>query len=230
MNLHNDDGTLNEAGQKIVDILDSKEFMSDLYEGLDKKTRDELGQFYTPAKICIKMIEMFKATEFSEKNILDPCCGSGNLLIAMLAADADSDKIYGNDYDERAVKLCKNRINRACDILGKPHIQDWQIHQGNALQARCLIEFSKEYDNNYNPEYIDDLEYAQSYEHDEEQTFLGETSVYHVDKLSWADENKKAQERLEKKQQLEKRNTQKAIEKTEKTEQVKLFEDFFGGN
>ena len=147
MNLHNNDGTLNEAGQKIVDILDSKEFMSDLYEGLDKKTRDELGQFYTPAKICIKMIEMFKATEFSGKNILDPCCGSGNLLIAMLAAGADSDKIYGNDYDERAVKLCRNRINRACDILGKPHIQDWQIHQGNALIPDCLTEFSQEYDN-----------------------------------------------------------------------------------
>ena len=226
MNLHNDDGTLNEAGQKIVDILDSKEFMSDLYEGLDEKTRDELGQFYTPAKICIQMIEMFKATEFSEKNILDPCCGSGNLLIAMLAAGADSDKIYGNDYDERAVKLCRKRINRACDILGKPYIQDWQIHQGNALQARCLIEFGEEYDNNYNPEYIDDLDYAQSYEHDEEQPFF----VLHVDKLSWADENKRARERLKKKQQLEKINTQKTTEKTEKTEQISLFEDFFGGN
>ena len=147
MNLHNDGGTLNEAGQKIVDILDSKEFMSDLYEGLDKKTRDELGQFYTPAKICIQMIEMFNAAEFSGKNILDPCCGSGNLLIAMLAAGADSGKLYGNDYDERAVKLCRNRINKACDILGKPHIQDWQIHQGNALIPDCLTEFGPEYDN-----------------------------------------------------------------------------------
>ena len=122
------------------------------------------------------------------------------------------------------------RINRACDILGKHHIQDWQIHQGNALQARCLIEFGEEYDTNYNPEYIDDLEYAQSYEHDEEQTFLGETSIHHVHKLSWADENKRARERLEKKQQLEKRNTQKTIEKIESAEQISLFEDFFGGN
>ena len=48
--------------------------------------------------------------------------------------------------------------------------------------------------------------------------------------LSWADENKKAQERLEKKQQLEKRNTQKTIEKIESTEQISLFEDFLGGN
>ena len=128
------------------------------------------------------------------------------------------------------VKLCRERLNKVCDMLGKHHIQDWQIHQGNALQARCLIEFGEEYNNSYNPEYIDDLEYAQSYERDEEQTFLGETIVYHVNKLTWADENKKAQERLEKKQQLEKRNTQKAIEKTEKAEQVNLFEDFFGGN
>lgn len=230
MNLHNDDGTLNEAGQKIVDILDSKEFMSDLYEGLDDKTREELGQFYTPAKICIQMIEMFNATDFSGKNVLDPCCGSGNLLIAMLAAGADSDKLYGNDYDERAVKLCRKRINRVCDILGKPHIQDWQIHQGNALQARCLIEFGEEYDTNYDSKYIDDLEYAQSYEHDEEQTFLGETIVYHIDKLSWAAENKKARERLKKRQQLEKINAQKMTEKTENKEQPGLFGDFFGGN
>ena len=148
------------------------------------------------------------------------------MLIACLIAGADSDKVFGNEYDADIIPTCRNRINKACDILGKPHIQDWQIHQGNALQARCLIEFGKEYDNNYNPEYIDDLEYAQSYEHDEEQPFF----VLHVNKLSWADENKKAQERLENKQQLEKRNMQKTTEKTEKTEQVSLFEDFFGGN
>ena len=45
MNLHNDDETLNKAGQRITDILDSKEFMSDLYEGLDDKTREALGRF-----------------------------------------------------------------------------------------------------------------------------------------------------------------------------------------
>ena len=224
-----------EVKNKIIEILDSDYFKNSLYvdangNELDKTKRDELGQFYTPGKICIKMIEKFKWDTLSGKNILDPTVGSGNLLIACLIAGADSDKVFGNEYDADIIPTCRNRINKACDILGKPHIRDWQIHQGNALQARCLIEFGEEYDTNYNPEYIDDLEYAQSYEHDEEQTFLGETSVYHVDKLSWADENREAQERLEKKQQLEKRNTQKAIEKTEKAEQVNLFEDFFGGN
>lgn len=204
-----------------------EEFKESMYANKSLEERQELDQFFTPPEISIKLIE--ELSDLSG-NVLDPTSGSGNLLAAALIAGADSDKVFGNEYDATMVKLCRERLNKVCDILGKPHIRDWQIHQGNALQARCLIEFGEEYDTNYNPEYIDDLEYAQSHEHDEEQTFLGETTVYHIHELSWADENKKARERLEKKQQLEKRNTQTAIEKTEKAEQVNLFEDFFGGN
>ena len=213
-----------------------EEFKESMYAGKSLEERQELDQFFTPPEISIKLIE--ELSDLSG-NVLDPTSGSGNLLAAALIAGADSQRVFGNDYDAAMVKLCRERIRTIPDRLEEidkefanslkaklKDFNDWQIHQGNALQARCLIEFGEEYDNNYNPEYIDDLEYAQSYEHDEEQPFF----VLHVDKLSWADENKKAQERLEKKQQLEKRNTQKAIEKTEKTEQVKLFEDFFGGN
>lgn len=212
---------------KVLIRKEYEEFKESMYANKSLEERQELDQFFTPPEVSIKLIE--ELSDLSG-NVLDPTSGSGNLLAAALIAGADSQRVFGNEYDATMVKLCRERLNKVCDILGKPHIQDGQIHQGNALQARCLTEFGEEYDTNYNPEYIDDLEYAQSYEHDEEQTFLGETSVYHVHKLSWADENKKARERLEKKQQLEKRNTQKASEKTEKAEQVNLFEDFFGGN
>ena len=42
-----------EIKNKILEILDSAEFMNNLYvdengKELDKATRDELGQFYTP--------------------------------------------------------------------------------------------------------------------------------------------------------------------------------------
>ncbi len=130
--------------QQIHTILDSKEFQSTLYEGLDKKKRDELGQFYTPADICIQMIEHFES--ISGKTILDPTCGSGNLLIACLIAGADSDKLFGNEYDQVAVELCRKRLNRACEILGKPLINDWQIHRGNVLISDCLVEFGPDYD------------------------------------------------------------------------------------
>ena len=78
---------LEEVKSKIIEILDSEEFMSNLYEGLDEKKRDELGQFYTPGKICIQMIEQYDTESFSGKNILDPTAGSGNLLIAMLSQE-----------------------------------------------------------------------------------------------------------------------------------------------
>lgn len=217
-----------EIRQLIIEEYES--FKNKMYAESPEEIRTKLGQFFTPADVSLQMLELLETDSLSGREIIDPTSGSGNLLAAALIAGADSDKVFGNEYDQRMVNACKERLNKVCDLLGKPHIQDWQIHQGNALQARCLIEFGEEYDTNYNPEYIDDLEYAQSYEHDEEQTFLGETRVDHVHKLSWADENEKARERLEKKQQLEKRNTQKAIEETEKAEQVKLFEDFFGGN
>jgi hypothetical protein len=135
--------------QQIIDILDSKEFMSDLYEGLDEEKRIKLGQFYTPGAICIKMIEKFSWNTLSGKVIEDPTCGSGNLLIACLIAGADSDKLFGNEYDSVAVDLCRKRLNRACDILGKPRIKDWQIHQGNALHKFALTYFDEDYEEMY---------------------------------------------------------------------------------
>ena len=148
-----------EVKNKIIEILDSQEFKSNLYEGLSDEKRKELGQFYTPGKLCIQMIEKFDCDSLSNKNILDPTCGSGNLIIACLIAGADSDKLFGNEYDSVAVDLCRKRLNRCCDILNKPHIKDYQIHQGNALGKWCLTDFSEEYLTKFDPQYIDDENY-----------------------------------------------------------------------
>ena len=148
-----------EVKNKIIEILDSQEFKSNLYEGLTEDKRKKLSQFYTPGKLCIQMIEKFDCDSLSNKNILDPTCGSGNLLIACLIAGADSDKLFGNEYDSIAVDLCRKRLNRCCDILNKPHIKDYQIHQGNALGKWCLTDFSEEYLTKFDPQYIDDENY-----------------------------------------------------------------------
>ena len=148
-----------EVKNKIIEILDSQEFKSNLYEGLTEDKRKKLNQFYTPGKLCIQMIEKFDCDSLSNKNILDPTCGSGNLLIACLIAGADSDKLFGNEYDNVAVDLCRKRLNRCCDILNKPHIKDYQIHQGNALGKWCLTDFSEEYLTNFDSQYIDDENY-----------------------------------------------------------------------
>ena len=148
-----------EVKNKIIEILDSQEFKSNLYEGLTEDKRKKLNQFYTPGKLCIQMIEKFDCDSLSNKNILDPTCGSGNLLIACLIAGADSDKLFDNEYDSVAVDLCRKRLNRCCDILNKPHIKDYQIHQGNALGKWCLTDFSEEYLTKFDSQYIDDENY-----------------------------------------------------------------------
>ena len=148
-----------EVKNKIIEILDSQEFKSSLYENLPLEKRKELGQFYTPGKLCVQMIEKFDCDSLSNKNIIDRTCGSGNLLIACLIAGADSDKLFGNEYDSVAVDLCRKRLNRCCDILNKPHIKDYQIHQGNALGKWCLTDFSEEYLTKFDPQYIDDENY-----------------------------------------------------------------------
>ena len=144
-----------EVKSKIIELLDSQEFKSDLYEGLDEKTRDELGQVYTPASVCIQMIESFDCDTLVGKSILDPACGSGNLLIACLIAGADTDKIYGNEIDAVAVKLCRKRVNRACDLLGKHKINDWQIHRGDATDSFCLKYFGADYKQKLEQHYLD---------------------------------------------------------------------------
>ncbi len=123
-----------------------EEFKESMYAGKSLKERQELDQFFTPPKISIRLIE--ELSDLSG-NILDPTSGSGNLLAAALIAGADSDKIFGNDYDEAMVKLCRERLNKVCDILGKPHIKDWQIHQGNALHRFAVTYFGEDYEEMY---------------------------------------------------------------------------------
>lgn len=135
-----------------------EDFKESMYAGKSKEERDELAQFFTPPEISIKLIE--ELSDLSG-NILDPTCGSGNLLAAALIAGADSQCIFGNDYDKTMVDECRKRLNNICKQLGKPELKHYQIHRGNALQARCLTDFSTTYDQNYRIKYIDDLRYAQ---------------------------------------------------------------------
>lgn len=149
----------NELKQKIYD--EYNHFKDEMYAGKSLEERKQLDQFFTPPEITIAMIEKFTDESLENKTILDPTSGSGNLLAACLIAGADADKVYGNDYDGDMVKVCRNRLKKICDDLGKNDFKDWQIHQGNALQRLCLIDFSPNYEKNYQVKYIDDLDYAQ---------------------------------------------------------------------
>ena len=119
-------------------------FKAFMYANSSKETRDKLGQFFTPASVVIEMLAKLPDDALIG-NILDPTSGSGNLLAACLIAGADSDKVFGNEYDPIMVVACRERLNKVCDLLGKPHINDWQIHRGDATDSFCLTYFGPDY-------------------------------------------------------------------------------------
>ena len=146
-----------EIKNKIVEEYES--FKEHMYAGKSLEQRKTLDQFFTPPSLTIQMIEKFDCDTLVGKNILDPTSGSGNLLVACLIAGADPDKLYGNDYDNDMVILCRKRLKDVCNRMNKAGFKDYQIHRGNALQKFCLNYFEEDYDQIYNFNKIDDLSY-----------------------------------------------------------------------
>jgi SAM-dependent methyltransferase len=133
--------------QEVKDLIikEFEEFKAEMYAGKTKEERSELGQFFTPPEISIRMIERFNCDSLAGKTILDPACGSGNLLAACLIAGADPDKVFGNELDKTMLDTCRKRLNGICRQLGKPDIPYHHLHRGDATDPRCLTTFSSAY-------------------------------------------------------------------------------------
>lgn len=111
----------NQTKQLIIN--EYNEWFNQQYGDKTIEERKELDAFFTPPELTILMIEQFDSIE--NKTILDPTCGSGNLLAGCILAGADPKLIYGNELDEELLTVCKNRLTR----LGVP---ESNLHQGDA--------------------------------------------------------------------------------------------------
>ena len=109
--------------QKEQIINEHNEWFNQQYGDKTLEERKELDAFFTPPELSIMMIEQFDSIE--NKTILDPTCGSGNLLAACIIAGADPKLIYGNEYDEEILNICKARLSK----LGVPEAN---LHKGDA--------------------------------------------------------------------------------------------------
>lgn len=106
-----------------------EEWFNNQYGNKSLEERRKLGAFFTPPELTIRMIEKFPSLE--GKTILDPTCGTGNLLVACIIAGADPTLVYGNEYDADFTRMCKERLSK----FGVPN---HNIHQGDALDPECL--------------------------------------------------------------------------------------------
>jgi type I restriction-modification system DNA methylase subunit len=71
------------------------------YQSIQSISRkSNTGSYYTPPEL-LKGI-----TADPAKTILDPCCGSGGILLNILTKKHDATKIFARDIDEMALKIC----------------------------------------------------------------------------------------------------------------------------
>ena len=79
-------------------------------EHLDKKRQQELGAFYTPKELAVRMAKQLDWQP--GQTVLDPTVGAGNLLIAMkeVYPELTNDLLYGVDVDPEAIKICIEKL------------------------------------------------------------------------------------------------------------------------
>lgn len=101
------------------------------------KNRKEKGAYYTPTAVVNSLInDLFSGDGMSEKEIIDPCCGTGNFIL-QLPETVKSENVYANDIDEISVKLA--RINYAL----KYDVVDRNVVYSHITQSDFLLDKGK---------------------------------------------------------------------------------------
>jgi hypothetical protein len=153
--------TENELLNQITEEYNS--WVDSQYANNDKNKRKELGQFYTPPTLIMRLLDKFgyNSDDFKNKKIIDPTSGAGGLLIGCYYAGANIENLYGIELDKNILEnVCWKRLDRIIDNdiehnwsdEKKKQLKDLirkHIHWGNALDKRCYSfdddEKSEEY-------------------------------------------------------------------------------------
>ena len=87
----------------------SGETLAEKYEAsMSESFKNKEGIYYTPSDIVCDMMK--DVDNVSDKLFLDPCCGSGNFLVAALQRGFLPQNIYGFDTDSNAVAIARKRL------------------------------------------------------------------------------------------------------------------------
>lgn len=77
------------------------DFIGAFYQSITSiSQKSKLGAYFTPSNLLRDI------TFDTNSNVLDPCCGSGGILIRVLDKNHDQMKVHANDIDEIALRIC----------------------------------------------------------------------------------------------------------------------------
>ena len=87
---------------------------------LAEGTKSQNGSYYTPINIVSEIIDDHLQ---KDSKVLDPCCGTGQFLLAFSKKIKYPEKIYGVDIDEMAVRIARiNLLVKYKDKVFAPNI------------------------------------------------------------------------------------------------------------
>ena len=90
---------------RTVDLPHNCDFLGLVYQSLTAEgAKAQAGSYYTP-KMLVK--DIVKDTVSKDDYVLDPCCGTGQFLIATSKKISKPERIWGFDIDLQAVNIAK---------------------------------------------------------------------------------------------------------------------------
>lgn len=110
-----------------ADVLgDAYEYLiGEFASGAGKKA----GEFYTPQPVSSLLAKLVTSQNQNLKNVYDPTCGSGSLLLRVKREAHKVDKIYGQELNRTTYNLARMNM-----ILHDVHYADFDIRQEDSLE------------------------------------------------------------------------------------------------
>jgi type I restriction enzyme M protein len=116
-----------DLSNKTADVLgDAYEYLiGEFASGAGKKA----GEFYTPQPVSTLLAKLVTSNNKNLKNVYDPTCGSGSLLLRVKREASHVDKIYGQELNRTTYNLARMNM-----ILHDVHYADFDIRQEDTLE------------------------------------------------------------------------------------------------
>ena len=92
----------------IPEFTPFQDFLGFIYISINKiANRKVTGSYFTPIDVVDHLMNSLSEYLSPGKRLIDPCCGTGNFLLAALKRGVPIENIYGNDIDEISVLITK---------------------------------------------------------------------------------------------------------------------------
>ena len=121
------------------DLFDPEELGETYEKSLSNSYQNKEGIYYTPKEIVNRFFECLP-NDCSNLAFCDPCCGSGNFIIAAIEFGFNPENIYGYDIDPIAVEITKKRVehisgHKSKNIFCSDYIEDEYLKNKNSFDV-----------------------------------------------------------------------------------------------